>query len=348
MRKISLSLKVGPFHLNQLVCFSRKLCWSGILIVFIQINLQAQDFIDIRVHDPVMIKQNDTYYLFCTGWGISVFSSKDLVNWNKEESVFKDPPQWAIEAVPGFKGHIWAPDISFHNDEYYLYYSVSAFGKNTSCIGLATNKTLDPKDPDFKWIDHGKVIQSVPGRDLWNAIDPNLAYDDNDQPWLVFGSFWSGIKLVKMDKSLTKIAEPEEWYTICKRERSYKQDDYKAGEGAVEAPFIFKKNGYYFLFVSFDYCCRGVESTYKIVIGRSDKITGPYVDRDGVRLDEGGASLVLEGNQDWNGVGHNSAYTFEGQDYLITHAYDADDEGKPKLIIRKITWDEQGWPVVSW
>jgi len=324
------------------------LLWAGLLLVLFTNPVRAQDYIDIRVHDPVMIKQNDTYYVFCTGWGISVFSSENMKDWKEEERVFKDPPQWAIDAVPTFKGHMWAPDVSFHNGQYYLYYSVSAFGKNTSCIGVATNKTLDPEDPDFKWVDHGKVIQSVPGRDLWNAIDPNLAYDENDQPWLVFGSFWSGIKLVKMDKALTKIAEPQEWYMVCKRERSFKRDDYNAGKGAVEAPFIFRKNGYYYLFVSFDYCCRGVESTYKIVIGRSEKITGPYIDKEGNKMDEGAASLVLEGNKDWNGVGHNSAYTFDGKDYLICHAYDADDEGKPKLIIREISWDDEGWPVVSW
>src|SRR5688572_7181705 len=156
----------------------------------------------IRVHDPVMFRQADTYYLFCTGAGISVFSSKDMMNWKNEKPDFDVPPAWAVEAIPGFKGHIWAPDISFSNGLYYLYYSVSAFGKNTSCIGVATNPTLDPNDKNYKWTDHGKVIQSVPGRDLWNAIDPNLAYDGNQQPWLVFGSFWSGMKLVKMNADL--------------------------------------------------------------------------------------------------------------------------------------------------
>jgi arabinan endo-1,5-alpha-L-arabinosidase len=306
---------------------------------------KAQTSTDIRVHDPVMIKQADMYYLFCTGNGISVFSSKDMKNWKKEKSVFDAGPQWALEAIPGFKGHIWAPDISFHNGEYYLYYSVSAFGKNTSCIGLATNKSLDPSDKNFKWVDHGKVIQSVPGRDLWNAIDPNLAWDDQQQPWLVFGSFWSGMKLVKLSPSLDKIAQPEEWKTVSKRPRDFKVDDENAGEdGAVEAPFIFKKNNYYYLFVSFDFCCRGLKSTYKIMVGRSEKIQGPYVDKDGVRLDQGGGSLVLQGNASWPGVGHNSAYTFDGKDYLIFHAYDAADEGKPKLKIIDLQWDDKGWP----
>lgn len=300
---------------------------------------------EIRVHDPVMIRQNNTYYLFCTGMGISVFSSADMKSWQREKPVFDAAPSWAVEAIPGFKGHIWAPDISFYNGTYYLYYSVSAFGKNTSCIGLATNTTLDPKDKDFKWVDHGKVIQSVPGRDLWNAIDPNLAFDERGQPWLTFGSFWSGIKLVRLKADLQEPAVPEEWYTVCKRARSYKTADPNPGEAAVEAPFIFKKNNYYYLFVSFDFCCRGVESTYKIAAGRSEKIQGPYVDKDGVRLDEGGGTIVLQGDNAWPGVGHNAVCTFDGTDYLVFHAYDAADEGKPKLKIKKLRW-ENGWPVV--
>jgi arabinan endo-1,5-alpha-L-arabinosidase len=311
-------------------------------LALVVIEVRAQD---IRVHDPVMIKQGNSYYLFCTGSGISVFSSVDMNNWKKEEPVFDTPPQWAVDAIPEFKGHIWAPDISFHKGEFYLYYSVSAFGKNTSCIGLATNRTLDPSSPDYKWVDHGKVIQSIPGRDLWNAIDPNLAFDDEQNPWLTFGSFWSGMKLVRLKSNLKEIAEPQEWYTISKRPRDFKTDDYKAGEGDVEAPFIFKKNGYYFLFVSFDHCCRGVKSDYKVVVGRSTRIQGPYVDKDGVRMDHGGGSIVIEGNSQWPGVGHNSAYTFDGIDYLIFHAYDASDDGKPKLKIQKIEWDSNGWPV---
>lgn len=309
-------------------------------------NLFAQE--RIPVHDPVMIKEGDSYHLFCTGRGVAHWSSTDMKNWKQEKPVFETAPQWAVDAVPGYRGHTWAPDISYHNGLYYLYYSVSAFGKNTSCIGVATNKTLDPASPDYKWTDHGKVIQSVPGRDMWNAIDPNLVFDDDGQPWLAFGSFWSGMKLVKMAPNLLSVAEPQVWHTISKRERSFKTDDYDPGEGAVEAPFIFKKNGYYYLFVSFDYCCRGKDSTYKIVVGRSDKVQGPYLDKEGVRMDHGGGSLVLEGNANWHGVGHNSAYTFDGKDYLVFHGYDASDErGRSKLIIAEISWDANGWPVVS-
>lgn len=302
---------------------------------------------DIRVHDPVMIRQGDTYYLFCTGMGISVYSSPDMKQWKREAPVFENPPEWALQTVEGYKGHTWAPDIAFHDGLYYLYYSVSAFGKNTSCIGVATNKTLIPTDPDFKWIDHGQVIQSVPGRDLWNAIDPNLAFDEEGTPWLTFGSFWSGMKLVRLDSTLTGVAQPEEWYTVAKRARDFRTEDANAGEGAIEAPFIFRRNGFYYLFVSFDFCCRGLESTYKVMVGRSENISGPYVDKEGQRMDHGGGTLVVAGNADWPGVGHNSAYTIDGKDYLVLHAYDASDNGRPKLKIEMMQWDEEGWPVVT-
>jgi arabinan endo-1,5-alpha-L-arabinosidase len=294
-----------------------------------------------------MTKDGDTYYLFCTGMGISVFSSKNMKDWTAEKPVFNSAPGWAVDAIPGFKGHIWAPDISEHNGTFYLYYSVSAFGKNTSCIGLATNETLNPADPKFKWVDHGKVIQSIPGRDLWNAIDPNLVVDDDNHPWLVFGSFWSGMKLVKLNDNRKEISEPQEWYTVSKRPRAFNVGDVDPGPGAVEAPFIFKKDGYYYLFVSFDFCCRGKESTYKVVVGRSEKIQGPYLDKAGVRMDNNGGTLVREGNDKWAGVGHNSVYHFDGKDFLIYHGYDIADGGKPKLIVNELKWDSSGWPVVE-
>lgn len=324
-----------------------RICVLNSLIILILSSTVFPQAEKIQVHDPVMVKQDDTYYLFCTGMGISMWSSQDLVNWKQEKPVFDNAPAWAVEAVRGYRGHTWAPDISYHNGQYYLFYSVSAFGKNTSCIGVATNKTLHTTDPEYKWVDHGKVVQSVPGRDMWNAIDPNLMLDENGIPWLVFGSFWNGIKLVKLNNELTALSDPQEWYNVASRPRDYFTDEKNAGEGSIEAPFLFKKNNYYYLFVSFDFCCRGVQSNYKVMVGRSEIITGPYVDRNGLKLTYGGGTPVLTGNKDWPGVGHNAVYTFGGQDYIIYHGYDAKDNGKPKLLVRKLGWDQEGWPVVQ-
>lgn len=301
----------------------------------------------VMTHDPVMARQGDTYYLFATGMGISVMSSTDLQHWKVEQPVFKEAPQWAVSLIPGYRGHTWAPDIIYHNGLYHLFYSCSAFGKNTSAIGHATNPTLDPSAPDFKWTDHGKVIQSVPYRDMWNAIDPNIVVDETGTPWMTFGSFWDGIKLVKLTPDMMQVAQPEEWHSICRRERSFELDDAQPGDGAVEAPFIFKHGEYYYLFVSFDYCCQGAKSTYKVVVGRSKTVTGPYLDKEGRSLAEGGGSLVVQGNKDWAGIGHNSAYHFEGKDYYISHAYSMAEDGAPKLIIREMKWTPDGWPVVD-
>ncbi|SFD87660.1 arabinan endo-1,5-alpha-L-arabinosidase [Chitinophaga sp. CF118] len=299
------------------------------------------------VHDPVIIKEKDTYYVFCTGFGITVFSSRDLQHWRKEKSVFVQPPEWAMKAVPGFKGHIWAPDISFHNGRYYLYYAVSAFGKNTSCIGVAVNTTLDNTSPDYKWEDKGKVIQSVPGRDMWNAIDPNLIVDSSKTPWLAFGSFWDGIKLVKLADDLLSVATPEEWYSIAKRPRDITIPDTVAGDGAVEAPFIFQKGKYYYLFVSWDYCCRGEKSNYKVVVGRSEKVQGPYLDKQNIPMELNGGTIVVQGKStEWYGVGHNAVYTAEGKDYFIYHGYDAHDQGRSKLLLEEIKWDKDCWPII--
>ena len=314
---------------------------SIVAFILVESIVYAQD---IRVHDPVAIKQGSTYYLYCTGRGISSFSSTDLKTWKPEPAIFPEKPIWADTVVPDFKNHIWAPDISFHNNTYYLYYSVSAFAKNTSAIGLTTNKTLNPNDENYKWEDQGIVIQSIPNRDLWNAIDPNLIFDENNTPWLSFGSFWDGLKMVKLSKDLKTLAEPQEWHTIARRERSFDLEDSDPGDAALEAPFIFKKNDYYYLFLSWDLCCRGEKSTYKVVVGRSKSATGPYLDKNGIALNNGGGSLIIEGNKNWYGAGHNSTYTFDGKDYIIFHAYDANDNGSPKLKISELSWDTEGWP----
>ena len=191
-----------------------------IILLFFYCNIFAQqNTTNISVHDPVIIKQDSVYYIFCTGRGISVWSSKNMKEWKREKPVFDTLP-WAVQAVKGFTNHIWAPDISYYKGLYYLYYSISAFGKNTSCIGVATNKTLHPSSPDFKWIDHGKVIQSYPGKTNWNAIDPNIISDNKGNAWMSFGSFWDGLKLIPLTKDrLHTIGDTINLPTIASRKK---------------------------------------------------------------------------------------------------------------------------------
>jgi len=301
---------------------------------------------NVPVHDPVIIKQDSMYYVFCTGRGISMFSSKDKKNWIKEKPVFDSAATWAVNAVPGFKNHVWAPDISYYQGKYYLFYSVSTFGKNTSCIGLAVNKTLHTSNKDYRWEDKGKIICSAQGIDKWNAIDPNLVVDEKGNPWLSFGSFWEGIKLVPLQKDLSGPVASAPIYSIARRSRNADSGDTTSGGGAIEAPFIFKKDKYFYLFVSFDLCCKGLNSTYKMMVGRSEKITGPYLDKNNVPMTQSGGSLLLAGNETWSGVGHNAVCHFDGTDYLVFHAYDAADNGKSKLRIEQLGWDKAQWPFV--
>lgn len=298
-------------------------------------------------HDPVVMQADGKYYLFCTGPGITRFVSEDLIHWEPQQPVFDPIPKWLKQAVPEFNGHIWAPDIVYNDGLYYLFYSVSSFGSNLSSIGLTTNKSLDPNNENFKWIDHGAILNSVPGKDEWNAIDPNIIYDENNQPWMAFGSFWSGLKMVKLNDDLLSLTQPQEWKHIANRQSDYIPGSEQAGNGAVEGPFIVKKGDYYYLFASYDYCCRGKASTYNVKVGRSKSALGPYTDKDDIDMNNGGGSHIIKGNEDYNGIGHNSVYNFNDTWYMFAHGYDAHDKGLPKALVYTLGWDDTGWPYVN-
>ncbi len=328
----------------------------GLLAVIVGTTSFAQEQ-DIVVHDPVLQEVDGKYYLFSTGNGISVWRSDDLKNWQAEPAVFSEPPLWAKEQIPSFKGHIWAPDISYYQGRYYLFYSVSAFGKNTSCIGLATNITLDRDDPNFHWEDHGLIIQSFPGVTNWNAIDPNMVLDEGGNPYLVFGSFWGGLQLVKLRQDALAVADTlkHPLKTIASRKKdpalpnplAIENNPVDAGGNAIEAPFIYRHEGYFYLFASIDYCCKGKESTYKMIVGRSKVAEGPYVDERGVDMARGGGKLLLQGDERWHGVGHNAVVNIKGVDYILFHAYDGNDNGKPKLRLSELSWNKSGWPEIN-
>ena len=296
---------------------------------------------DIRqVHDPSIIKQGDTYYLFSTRAGIAIRCSKDLTHWRLCGDVFAHLPEWAVKDVPGLRG-LWAPDVSYFNGKYHLYYSASTFGSNRSSIGLATNETLDPESEKYRWVDQGKVIGSNVEND-WNAIDPNVIFDENNQPWLAFGSFWSGIKLRKLDQGSGRLSSQDQnLYPLASRART------SGSPGAIEAPSIIRKNNYYYLFVSFDFCCRGANSTYNIRVGRSRRLTGPYLDRSGKAMMEGGGTLVVSGGGQWAGPGHCSILQDKDGDRIVYHAYDTQWRGVATLRISKLRWDLEGWPTVA-
>ncbi|MES2486704.1 MAG: family 43 glycosylhydrolase [Bacteroidota bacterium] len=301
------------------------------------------------VHDPVMAKEGDTYYVYGTGPGISTLYSKDMKTWTEGKPVFETTPAWVLEALPHFKGDIWAPDIIFYQGQYHIFYACNATpGKPDAAIGHATTPTLNQKSPNYKWTDQGKIVQSVMGRDQWQAIDATVIVDDAGTPWFVFGSFWDGIKAVKMTKDMMKFAHPEEWHTIARRPTSQKPYNYGLEDSQIEGAFVYRHGDYYYLFASFDMCCRGVNSNYHVVVGRSKSVTGPYVDKAGYDMIDGnGTDFAIGDGVKYAALGHNSVYNIEGKEYFVAHGYSIPDGGASKLIITELKWDANGWPLIQ-
>lgn len=290
----------------------------------------------VGVHDPHIIKYKDNYYIFSTGRRghvVQTIRSRDLINWQPIEDIFQTLPTWISREIPGCRG-LWAPDVHFIHGRYCVYYSASTFGSQRSLIGLVTNQTLDPVDPNYAWIDEGKVIESNPGMDF-NTIDAGIVTDTEGRIWMTFGSYWKGIYLLELDlKTGKSLFDPPKLYPIARRE---------PGTTAIEAPYIIYRDGYYYLFVSFDQCCKGIESTYNIRVGRAKEIPGPYLDAEGNSMMEGAGTLILEGDQRFKGPGHNSILLDNGTHYLVYHTYDAQNRGRPILQIRLILWQDDGW-----
>lgn len=297
------------------------------------------------VHDPVMAYEDGKYYMFTTGYGVGMMSSPDMIEWKPEKAPLDPIPEWPKKPVPAYGGHTWAPDIIKVGDKWYLYYSCSTFYKNISAIGVAVNSTLNPDSPHYKWEDLGMVIMSQPGVNDWNAIDPNVIIDKKGRPWLTFGSFWDGIQLVQLKKDMkTPVGEPK---TIARRRNpaSVAHLQPTANNNAIEAPFITYHDGYYYLFASHDFCCKGLSSNYKTVVGRSPNVTGPYLDKEGKDMAATGGTLLVGESDKYSGVGHCSVYEFDGKWYIAAHAYDKSRHGASKLFLREIRWDD-GWPVI--
>lgn len=307
-------------------------------------------------HDPSIAKDGGTYYVFATGKApgggkLPVRCSEDLVHWRMCGHVFEEIPKWIQQRSPGTK-ELWAPDISHEHGEFRLYYAYSLFGVNTSGIGLATNKTLDPKSADYKWVDKGLVLESKESDDF-NAIDPSYVEGAKHHAWLAFGSFWSGIKMRALNAETGMVSDKDtKTYSLASRVKPEQPAAQKFDPEhpklppdwqAIEAPFIVRHGGYYYLFVSFDLCCRGTRSTYRTMVGRSRAVTGPYADKDGTPMPKGGGSLLLGPNRRWLGPGGESVLQQQdGSDVIVFHAYDA-QTGRPALQISTIVW-HHGWP----
>ncbi len=314
--------------------FRQLICASFLPAMFFAATVRGQLPVlgDTYAHDPSRLTRvGNNYYLFYTSQGIVEKTSTDLRNWTDVSQVFPgNPPAWTTNAVPGFTGNFWAPDVIYLNGIYYLYYAVSTFGSQVSAIGLVTTTNL----ATGPWVDQGAVIQSTTGN-AYNCIDPCPLVDTNGTMWLSFGSYWNGIYLIQLNPATGKRISPSSPLTQL------------AYNSSIEASFLYQQGGYYYLFVNWNTCCSGINSTYNIRVGRSTSVTGPYLDRNGVNMTSSGGSTFLESTARFIGPGQTGILNDNGTNWLTYHYYDGNDSGTAALGLGQMNWSTNGWPVFT-
>jgi arabinan endo-1,5-alpha-L-arabinosidase len=299
------------------------------------------------VHDPsTVVRFKGKYYVFSTGRGAPFYSSPDGETWTREGSVFDKIPDDVHAAVPKNNGmDVWAPDIVRLNGEFYLYYAVSSWGSFQSSIGLATNPVLDPKDPAYKWTSRGVAVSSNGNEDL-NAIDPGVIAAPDGTLWICYGSYHGSIRVTQLDPKTGLALRPNELGAPVATARE------------SEASDIIFHDGYYYLFVNHNSCCKGKNSEYNIRVGRSKAITGPYLDKHGSPMASGGGSLFLAAHDHRIGPGHFGLlldYDVDpktpggdgAQRFSVHYEGDMTRGGRSVLDIRPLLWSLDGWPVAG-
>ncbi|KIH99504.1 arabinan endo-1,5-alpha-L-arabinosidase [Streptomonospora alba] len=282
---------------------------------------------DVRVHDPSFVKRPGGGYLVAhTAPDIGLKTSGDRTAFSDAGTVFPGGAPWTTEYTGGER-NLWAPHLSYLNGRYHLYYSASTFGSNRSAIFLATSTSGD----SGSWTNEGVVVESWTSQDF-NAIDPHLSVDAQGRWWLAFGSYWSGIKMIRIDPATGKRLG-DAWHSLAGR-----------GGDSIEAPTIFRHGGRYYLFVSFGACCQGADSTYRVMVGRSSDIAGPYYDRNGTPMTSGGGTEVLAGHGGIHGPGHQDVFADSDSDVLAYHYYA--DDGTALLGLNLLGWASADWPYV--
>ena len=260
-----------------------------------------------------------------------IVKSLDLVSWEYVADAFETKPSWKA-------GGIWAPDVTFYNEKYYLFYSLSVWGDPNPGIGLATATT--PLGP---FEDQGKVLDSE-SSGVDNSIDPFFYFEGegrNKKFYLFWGSF-RGIYGIEMNSSLT----------------DFIGEKFRIGGNMFEATVIYKKNDIYYFFGSGGSCCDGPNSTYKVVMARSDHIKGPYLDKDGTDIATQGVpgTLLLKGDGiKFVGPGHNAEIIVDdsGDEWLLYHAVELENPylsggaTRRPLMLDKLHWDDEGWPYLE-
>lgn len=278
--------------------------------------------------DPTVLEYEGAYYQVSTerGGKVSIRYSTDLINWKHYSDIFTK------ENRPNFveKGGIWAPDINYIDGRFYLFYSMSTWGGEWAAgIGVASADNL--MGP---WTDQGKLFISTE-IEVQNSIDP-CYFQDKGRHYLFWGSF-RGIHAIELDIKDGKVAL---------KEGSQKQ---QVAGTAYEGVMIHKHKGYYYMFASTGSCCSGLKSTYTTVVGRSKKLMGPYVDKEGKPMLENNHEILISNGNGFKGTGHNSEIIKDkkGQDWIFYHAYWERTPSKGRLLLAdKLVW-EKGWPRVE-
>lgn len=262
---------------------------------------------DKSVPDPSVIRAKDGYfYLYATQtktYWMPVYRSKDLVNWEYQGTAFNKATE---PDLPG-GGAFWAPEIRFLNGKYVLYYSWAKMnGADISYTAVAVGDTPMGPFPDSKELIGNKEFGS-------NCID-QFYYEEDGKKYMFFGSF-KGIYVTELEDDGLTVKLGNDGKPTLKKQ---------VCGNAFEGTNIYKKGKYYYLFASIGSCCNGVNASYQVVVGRSENLLGPYVDKDGKDMLKNNWELVLEGDgQKWIGPGHNSIIIQddEGTDWMIYHSY---------------------------
>ena len=294
-------------------------------------------------HDPAIFKdpESGVYYIYCTG-GICK-RSRDLIHWEHVGTVVTEPPKESSDWVGGKA--IWAPDIVKVGKEYRLYCSNSSWGVRQSCIFLAVSD-----NPEGPFLPRGCVIRTSEPDSPCNAIDANIISDqETGETYLVYGSFWGGCYILRLDPDTGLAAESG--YGACIARRPAWTDH------AIEGPYVRynPETGYYYLFVSYG----SLRTDYNIRVGRSRNVTGPYYDPNGRMMtdcedtDNTVGLMIACGYQFEDGVGymgpgHNSVLRDDdGRWYLICHIREQDFKrpGVSTMHCYQLLWSREGWPM---